>query len=196
MPSVPLLLYFDREILIFLRDLKSSNMAFEPVLQFIYSYSKWVGHGAVLAVVSVSCLLVGKFINRSNLFDAGRLMLLGYAFSGIIVQIFKHIFGRARPRITLDSVFIGPSFKSGFDSFPSGHTTVVFCIAFVLSRKFPRWRYFFYGFAVFVGLERIWHGSHFLSDVFAGAILGIVCGQILTSTVAPRRLKSLYSCFK
>ncbi len=61
-------------------------------------------------------------------------------------------------------------------SFPSGHTMTAFSIALVLS-------YFYHGmevpvffFAGSIAISRIVLGMHFLSDVLAGAILGVGLG--------------------
>lgn len=184
--SIPfLILQFDREIFTTIKSIKGSSPSMEPLWQTIYLLTKWVGHGTTVVIIAIFSLIVGRLFNK-NLLNAGKVMLLVYAFSGITVQLFKHLIGRARPRVTIDPLFIGPSFKSGFDSFPSGHTTVIFCIAYVLAEQFPSYRYFFYSFAIFVALERVWHGSHFPSDVLAGAVLGIICGKILIKVIIPK----------
>jgi undecaprenyl-diphosphatase len=61
-------------------------------------------------------------------------------------------------------------------SFPSGHTMTAFSIALVVS-------YFYHGmelpvffFACSIAISRIVLGMHFLSDVLAGAILGVGLG--------------------
>jgi membrane-associated phospholipid phosphatase len=99
--------------------------------------------------------------------------------------------GRARPRITHDTIFIGPSFRSGYDSFPSGHATVAFCLAYMLSSYYPKYRAVFYAFAVLVGIDRIQGFHHFPADVLGGIVVGTLVGEFFvdrdrkTSTPIP-----------
>ena len=59
-------------------------------------------------------------------------------------------------------------------SFPSGHTSNMFCFATVLT-VFYRWRgALFYFVATVVGLSRIATASHWPSDVFFSAVLSII----------------------
>ncbi|WP_417514429.1 phosphatase PAP2 family protein [Minwuia sp.] len=111
------------------------------------------------------------------------------ALSGILANIFKIIFGRARPShldagLTADwSLF---AFNWGWQSFPSGHTTTLFTAAFALGVLFPKARLFLFGCAVLGGLGRIAIGAHFLSDVIAGAALGTFTAWWLQRFLARR----------
>jgi membrane-associated phospholipid phosphatase len=62
-------------------------------------------------------------------------------------------------------------------SFPSGHTTTAFMLAsffyLVLPKKF-KIHAFLMGIASIVGLSRVYLMQHFLMDIWAGAILGVV----------------------
>lgn len=74
------------------------------------------------------------------------------------------------------------SWASGLDSFPSGHSTASFAVATVLAKRFPMWGPLCLVIAVFVGVSRVLRGSHFLTDVIGGAVLGILSGFIATAS--------------
>lgn len=60
-------------------------------------------------------------------------------------------------------------------SFPSGHTSISFCVFMMLSiflqKKYQKFICFIIAFIV--GFSRIYLYQHFLEDVFAGAIVGV-----------------------
>jgi len=51
-------------------------------------------------------------------------------------------------------------------------------LAAVASAYFPRWRWWFYGAALFVGIGRVMADVHFLSDILVGAVIGYLAGQL------------------
>ena len=63
-------------------------------------------------------------------------------------------------------------------SFPSGHTLHAFLMVTLLASFFPMMVIPLYLWAALVGISRIYLGVHYLSDVFAGALLGIVSGWL------------------
>ena len=99
--------------------------------------------------------------------------------SGIVTPSLKLIFGRVRPRDGPDEYAFDPF--SGHYSFPSGHTTQAFAVASVLAAESESAAVdaLFYGAAASVGLARIYHDAHFLSDVLAGAAIGTVVGHAM-----------------
>lgn len=174
--------YFDKTMILWMRSFHRGNLKFYSILEYIDPLINFAGNGATLFIIALMLYLSGRYLNQ-RLYDAGRAMFIGFVSAGIVVQVLKHLIGRARPRLTVDPVFIGPSWKSGYDSFPSGHTAVAFCLAYILSRYFPKYRFIFYLFAVVVGFERFEDISHFPSDVMAGAIIGIIVGKLLSVRV-------------
>lgn len=89
--------------------------------------------------------------------------------------ILKHLIGRPRPSEMIGSFIIGT--KSTDFSFPSGHATIAFAMAVVLSKIEPKWKWMFYALAVAISFSRIYLGQHFPLDVFAGGLLGWAIGQ-------------------
>ncbi len=139
---------------------------------------KILGHGLTVAITALLLCIVGKYAYK-EFYRPGRLLLIVYVISGIAAQVLKHLFGRARPRITEHLMFAGPSLSSGYDSFPSGHAAVMFCVAYVFSRLYPKYMMFFYGLAVIVGVERVLSHSHFPSDIIGGAVVGLIIAKAL-----------------
>ncbi len=155
---------------------------------------KIASHGTTLILLSLLVFL-GTRSSRVTLSNAAKTLFIGLISSGIAVQAFKHVLGRARPRVTYETLFIGPSMSFDYDSFPSGHTTLVFCLAYILSRIYPRYTVPFYLYALLAAADRVVGLSHFPSDLVAGVILGTVAGQLVlrldrSGTVHPDGLAS------
>lgn len=97
--------------------------------------------------------------------------------SGLLLRVLKFLFGRKRPHI--DPLFEHQHFLPfnhhwDFQSFPSGHTQVLFTVAFMLSLLIPKYQWAWFVLALLLGLTRAITYSHFLSDVLAGALCGIL----------------------
>jgi undecaprenyl-diphosphatase len=103
------------------------------------------------------------------------------AVAGILDQVVKNLTCRARPSAEVAGAFLVdfPCFPAPYDlaAFPSGHATMAFALATLLSLWYPRWRGGFLAVAALVGWSRVVLGSHFPSDVLAGAVLG--CAVVL-----------------
>ncbi len=76
-------------------------------------------------------------------------------------------------------------------SFPSGHTANAFLGAHLAYKEFkssaPALAYTGYAMAAFVGASRIYNNRHWLSDVFAGAGIGILSVELSYLTYFPIR---------
>jgi undecaprenyl-diphosphatase len=101
----------------------------------------------------------------------------------IAQSLLKPHFRRNRPWFTREAAGVVGT-KTPDHSFPSGHAAASFAAATALATFYPTARLQFYGTASLVGLSRIHLGHHFLSDVIAGAALGVglgaLCGRLFT----------------
>jgi len=70
---------------------------------------------------------------------------------------------------------------SGDDSFPSGHTADSFASATFIQQRYGwKWAIPAYVGAIFVGYSRVESDKHFVEDVLAGAVIGIISGLYFT----------------
>lgn len=173
-------LYLDKKVMMLLKEFRavcpqvhSLLVRLDPLVYLLYNSL------FLLAAIFIALGIVNKYRRGDGYIDEFlRSLLYGIAISGISIQI-KHLFGRTRPKLGYDTVFVGPSLKYAYSSFPSGHTTFVFMVSSILSRFYPKYRFLFYGLALWIGFERIEDNAHFPSDVIAGAILGFLIGRFV-----------------
>jgi membrane-associated phospholipid phosphatase len=171
-----MLMQLDVPLLLFLRSLDLSSM------QRAGDLGEKVGNGASLVAVSLCLLGFGWIAGRRSWTQAGIESLLAHGCVGLLVNGLKHLIGRPRPRLTHSGEWQWwPSWESGLDSFPSGHTSATFAVATVLARHWPRAAWVGYGLATWVALSRVWRGSHFATDVVAGMVAGSVVGAVFAS---------------
>jgi membrane-associated phospholipid phosphatase len=71
-------------------------------------------------------------------------------------------------------------------SFPSGHACTGFATAMAIALVRPKWAGVFFGIALLVGAERIFENAHYLSDVIAGAGVGIAGVLLVRRLVNPQ----------
>jgi membrane-associated phospholipid phosphatase len=127
-----------------------------------------VGSGLTLLVVCAGVAVVGRFQRRSVMHEAAWLGAVAFTVAGLVEFGLKHLVARPRPDAVLD-----------IDSFPSGHATSVFAVATVFAAFYPRLRWPLYALAAAVAAGRVYLMRHYVSDVLAGAIIGIAVASLL-----------------
>ncbi len=151
---------------------------------------------AALAILSLG-LVSWDRLPRSAKAVLTNYQLLGlYAFgavagSGISNNLIKMSIGRARPRHfeTLGPFYFDPpGLSSGFQSFPSGHSTTAGAMAIIFLLIFPRLKWIWLAFGMWVAASRIVVGAHYPSDAVAGFAYGASFAWLLALWFANRRL--------
>ena len=93
-------------------------------------------------------------------------LLLSFLITAILVFLLKYTLKRPRPI----------AFVSNNDSFPSGHSSMLFtALPFFNGKLFVIWL-IISCFFVFV---RVWFGLHYLSDILFGAFIGYLVGFVV-----------------
>jgi membrane-associated phospholipid phosphatase len=175
-----LIFYFDKKIILWASSLDSSTSSLHGLFEFIDPAINIISNGAILLLLAI-VLFIREKRRNPGLRNLTGLLITGFIASGMTAQALKYLVGRARPRLSFETLFYGPSLGDSFHSFPSGHTTVAFCFASILARYIPRYGVALYFIACLIGFERIEDLKHFPSDVLAGAIIGIAVGKLLSA---------------
>jgi undecaprenyl-diphosphatase len=106
-------------------------------------------------------------------------------------EIIKNIVGRGRPFVGGQANAFNFSHFAGteaYASFPSGHATAAFALAFAVSAVWPRLRGVMLIYAVLIGASRLVLLAHHPSDVVAGALLGVIGAMLVRYWFAARHL--------
>ena len=145
-----------------------------PVLDLVVGILNPIGSGITLLIACAALAVLARRLRRLRLQDAAWLAALAFVSAGAVEFTLKHLVGRPRPDAAMATAgLLGPSFAADIDSFPSGHATSVFAVAAVFATYYPRLRWPLYGLAAAIALGRVYLERHYLSDIIAGAALGL-----------------------
>lgn len=151
-----------------------------PAGDFVFLYLTHLGSGYFVVLAGLLCL----YWNR----NLGLKILIGYAVSGILVQMLKKLVFKGFPRpveyfkeISDQLHWIEGLQLNHWNSFPSGHTASAFLLAAALSFKFESKgiQLLLFLYACLVAFSRVYLLEHFLMDVYAGAAIGFLTAIIM-----------------
>jgi len=177
--SVLISLIFPREVI----HIGINNLHF-TVLDRVFKTWTLLGDGLIILVV----VLVPLFFKiRYSL-----ILFTGYAISGLSAQLLKRLFfsDSARPvnyfrlhGIEHDLYLVPGVELHSWNSFPSGHAATAFGVFFGLSLILnSRWgQLSAFVAALGVAFSRIYLSQHFLEDIMAGSLLGIMVTLFISS---------------
>lgn len=94
-----------------------------------------------------------------------------------LAQVFKRVWRRPRPSAGINGFEALMEDPDAF-SFPSGHTATAVAVAVAVTGAGVYLGAVAWGFALAVGLSRIYLGAHYPLDVGAGAVLGAFAGGL------------------
>ena len=127
----------------------------------------YLGDGYLWGGIGLGLILFGRSVDRYNVLIALAITLVNVA----IFRLIKVLIGRLRPMNDL------PRLRSrvvdGY-SFPSGHATTSFGLAWIVARSYPHLgiQIAVYLAATTIAFSRVYVREHYPLDVLGGAILG------------------------
>jgi len=173
--SVIAYFYWDIPLSLYCKGLGRSVLDIAEIVT-IWGESRWYYMILVPAFIYFWFLAKNKLWSKRILF-----IFISLSTSGLISIPIKWLVGRYRPSMLEKGFFGFNYFGVGYEltSFPSGHTITAFSLAAAVSILFPRLSILAFVAAVSIGISRILITSHYLSDVIAGAGIGILSTMIV-----------------
>ena len=182
------LLWLDRPIALFVHDL------------FLYPHREVAGKlshfpNPLIPLALVLSIILGLQMIFVRPLSRGQVSIfvcsLAVLFTETIKNMLKFVFGRTWPETWVDSnpSFIrdgayGFHFMHGgvaYQSFPSGHMAAACTVISVLWIRYPLFRRFYLVLGLVVGAALVGGNFHFLSDIIAGAFVGVSSGWMATA---------------
>lgn len=124
---------------------------------------------------------VGEWASRSPRWQVPLAMVAAQSTGYVLQYGLKELFERSRPYSVYPSIrsrsSSHPSIRDPY-AMPSGHATLAFATATILSISYPEW-YVVSASSIWAGsvaVSRPWLGVHYPSDIVAGALLGTAIG--------------------
>ncbi|MBV9330369.1 MAG: phosphatase PAP2 family protein [Alphaproteobacteria bacterium] len=102
------------------------------------------------------------------------------AVGSAVLHTVKRVLARRRPRDEMEFGlygFLPFSFDARYNSFPSGHSLTIVCVAVTGACLFPQGAPLWFAIAAWLSLTRALLTEHFLSDVLVGAGIGLVAAR-------------------
>lgn len=153
------------------------SIAEHPALRHcarMFVSATYLGDGYLWGGLGLGLILFGRPIDRIH-------VLIGLAITIVNVAVFrliKVVIGRLRPMNVMPR--LRSRIVDGY-SFPSGHATTSFGLAWVVARSYPHLavQVAVYVAAVTIAFSRVYVREHYPLDVVGGAILGSLVAVFL-----------------
>jgi membrane-associated PAP2 superfamily phosphatase len=180
--------FADEPVQRFALHLRNNNKGVENVSKYVTKF------GGVYEMYTLGALAAYGVIRKSEKIKTTTLLATqSYLTAGAMEYLIKFLTGRQRPADSDPATEPEPKFhgpftqkitsgtSKGFSSgFPSGHTTAAFAAATVFAMEYrdrPIVPIIAYSVAGLIGLSRLTENKHWITDVFAGAVLGYFTGR-------------------
>ncbi len=173
-------------------DLKLTILFHEYHDKGIFEDITKLGDASWILILSLSIFLIFRKY-KTKLANQALFIFTTIVASGLIVNILKPIFSRARPKLYFENNEFGFNlfdFQFGhiYSSFPSGHSITSFGLAIALILLFPRYKVIFLILGAIIASSRIVLEAHYLSDVLIGSGLGALTSYYLYNYLFKRKI--------
>jgi len=165
-------------------DLEFSSFLFN----FGASIPNWIVVFFATYLIWIIGILVFFIIYKksSNPIRSLLFLIITVALAYAINFLIGYLFFRERP---FESLGFNPLIDVSYPkkSFPSDHSAIAWSASMYVFLRYKKIAYFLIALAFFVSIGRVLAGVHYLSDVFAGFVIGLI--SVLVIYILEKRFK-------
>lgn len=156
----------DTQLFSLLNNLAGQSPLLDEIIVFFASYLAYI-----LPIVLLGLVYFSQYPKRGK----WELILVAGISSIIsrfgITELIRFFYNRPRPFVALP--YVHQLLTETSWSFPSGHATFFFALATAVYLYNKKWGIWFFIATILITVSRVIAGIHYLSDIIAGAIVGI-----------------------
>ncbi len=149
----------------------------------IMTGAKQFGEGKYVLPALGATILGAYILDSEKSMDTGLLSLKSFILANGVTLTLKTVSQRRRPSADRGKEFFaGSGFDRKRDSFPSGHSTIVWSIAPILAEQYRDKIWVApaaYSIATLTSISRVHDNNHWASDAFVGAVIGYVSAKLV-----------------
>lgn len=158
----------------------AAEISDHPVVEVLGDASEMADQPPLIALSAV-VLVAGLVMRRPTVAVAGARMLAAHLVATAAKTVVKRAVDRTRPHVLAEEdryeVREGQSTHFRYNSFPSGHTAGAVAVAEGLARTFPKAALPARLWATGIAAIQIPRCRHYLSDIAAGAVVGVAADR-------------------
>lgn len=146
-----------------------------PIFRAIGEFLGVIGDNGILYfIIALILMLIIKYRK------AGIFLFINLFFCAGIGVVLKKIIGRERPCFAHSQDVVCYVDENQFASCPSGHMIMATAFCLVMCKYFPKYKWFWIGFTVLMGISRMYMGAHYLSDLLVSVMIAIVVFVVIS----------------
>ena len=180
----------DRQVSHYLYDrVGAGSWRFLNSITHLAKASHWlIGAIAVFVAAQISTRQWGSSAGLRLATQCAEAFIVSLVAGSLILHGIKLFLGRRRPRDDMEMGLYGfmpLSFDLQYNSFPSGHSLTIMCVAVIATAIWPMLAPLWFALALALAVTRALLSTHYLSDVFVGAGIGLISTREIVFHVFP-----------
>ncbi|MFN4213062.1 MAG: phosphatase PAP2 family protein [Microgenomates group bacterium] len=176
------LISLDNKLTLFFQNLFPHNRLFD----LLFSFFSLRGTTVFIWIIIIILAIIFEEKKYPGISSRDKKFIISFILSLLITfflvnVVLKNVIHRPRPQISstnFNRLKLIPTNSCPTDfSFPSGHASISFAAATIISVFDKKRKWFYYLIATTIAYSRIYLGCHFFADVFFGVLLGYLISK-------------------